>query len=250
MNVAVINLKDLGKYTLKILILIGIMLLLSNFLWGTENNVFKKIKITNIEMSRLLSYGSTILSSHEVSKATRKNRNILDLQLAMFTEFRILEDTSQNNIVVAEETEKSENTKVDYNLPVMEKTTVTTETISDRNLAENYNLEHSSVKIRNKTDYELTAEMLNPDVTIENPKNILIYHTHTCESYTPSENYNYTMTGNYRTTDSNYNMIRVGGELSKYLTEKGFNVIHDGTYHDYPSYSGSYDRSFQTATNK
>ena len=104
MNVAVINLKDLGKYTLKILILIGIMLLLSNFLWGTENNVFKKIKITNIEMSRLLSYGSTILSSHEVSKATRKNRNILDLQLAMFTEFRILEDTSQNNIVVAEET--------------------------------------------------------------------------------------------------------------------------------------------------
>ncbi len=249
MNVAVINLKDLGKYTLKILILIGIMLLLSNFLWGTENNVFKKIKITNIEMSRLLSYGSTILSSHEVSKATRKNRNILDLQLAMFTEFRILEDTSQNNIVVAEETEKSENTKVDYNLPVMEKTTVTTETISDRNLAENYNLEHSSVKIRNKTDYELTAEMLNPDVTIENPKNILIYHTHTCESYTPSENYNYTMTGNYRTTDSNYNMIRVGGELSKYLTEKGFNVIHDGTYHDYPSYSGSYDRSFQTATN-
>ncbi len=131
MNVAVINLKDLGKYTLKILILIGIMLLLSNFLWGTENNVFKKIKITNIEMSRLLSYGSTILSSHEVSKATRKNRNILDLQLAMFTEFRILEDTSQNNIVVAEETEKSENTKVDYNLPVMEKTTVTTETISE-----------------------------------------------------------------------------------------------------------------------
>ena len=131
----------------------------------------------------------------------------------------------------------------------MEKTTVTTETISDRNLAENYNLEHSSVKIRNKTDYELTAEMLNPDVTIENPKNILIYHTHTCESYTPSENYNYTMTGNYRTTDSNYNMIRVGGELSKYLTEKYFNVIHDGNYHDYPSYSGSYDRSFQTATN-
>ena len=49
MNVAVINLKDLGKYTLKILILIGIMLLLSNFLWGTENNVFKKIKITNIK---------------------------------------------------------------------------------------------------------------------------------------------------------------------------------------------------------
>lgn len=57
------------------------------------------------------------------------------------------------------------------------------------------------------------------------------------------------MTGNYRTTDSNYNVVRIGKELKKYLTEKGFNVIHDESYHDYPSYSGSYSRSLETVEN-
>lgn len=90
--------------------------------------------------------------------------------------------------------------------------------------------------------------MLIPDVEITNKKDVLIYHTHTCESYTPCEIYNYTMTGNYRTTDSNYNVVRVGTELSSFLTAKGFNVVHDGTYHDYPSYSGSYARSLETAS--
>ncbi len=38
--------------------------------------------------------------------------------------------------------------------------------------------------------------MLVPDVEIQNKKDILIYHTHTCESYTPCDTYNYEMTGN------------------------------------------------------
>ena len=54
------------------------------------------------------------------------------------------------------------------------------------------------------------------------------------------------MTGNYRTTDNNYNVVRLGEELSKFLTNKGFEVIHDTSYHDYPSYSGSYERSLET----
>lgn len=58
--------------------------------------------------------------------------------------------------------------------------------------------------------------------------------------------YEYTMTGNYRTTDLNYSVARVGTELTNYLTKKGFNVIHNTTYHDYPAYSGSYDRSLET----
>ena len=57
--------------------------------------------------------------------------------------------------------------------------------------------------------------------------------------------FEYEMTGNYRTTDSNYNVVRVGEELSKYLKEKGFNVEHNETYHDYPSYSGSYARALR-----
>lgn len=58
--------------------------------------------------------------------------------------------------------------------------------------------------------------------------------------------YEYEATGNYRTTDLNYSVARVGTELTNYLQEKGFNVTHNTTYHDYPAYSGSYARSLNT----
>ena len=79
--------------------------------------------------------------------------------------------------------------------------------------------------------------------------NILIFHTHTCESYTPSETYPYEQTGNFRTTDLNFSVARVGDELTNYLMGYGFNVIHDKTYHDYPAYTGSYTRSKTTVEN-
>ncbi len=58
--------------------------------------------------------------------------------------------------------------------------------------------------------------------------------------------YEYEATGNYRTTDLNYSVARVGTEFTNYLQEKGFNVTHNTTYHDYPAYSGSYARSLNT----
>ena len=47
----------------------------------------------------------------------------------------------------------------------------------------------------------------------------------------------------------NYSVARVGGELSNILAAKGFNIIHDTTFHDYPSYTGSYSRSLSTVSN-
>ena len=61
--------------------------------------------------------------------------------------------------------------------------------------------------------------------------------------------FEYEASGNYRTTDLNKSVARVGKELKEYLTEKGFNVTHNTTYHDYPAYSGSYTRSLQTVQN-
>ncbi len=88
-----------------------------------------------------------------------------------------------------------------------------------------------------------------PNITLENNKDIVIFHTHTCESYTPSEKFNYEMTGSYRTTDLNYTVSRVGDELEKHLSSYGYNVTHNKTYHDYPAYSGSYGRSLTTVQN-
>lgn len=58
--------------------------------------------------------------------------------------------------------------------------------------------------------------------------------------------YEYEASGNYRTTDLDKSVARVGSELENYLKNKGFNVIHNVTYHDYPAYSGSYSRSLET----
>ena len=40
-----------------------------------------------------------------------------------------------------------------------------------------------------------------------------------------------------------YNVVRVGDELAKTLEEAGLHVLHDPTLHDYPEYSGAYNRS-------
>lgn len=86
---------------------------------------------------------------------------------------------------------------------------------------------------------------MNTELDIDK-NNILIFHTHTCESYTPSETYPYEQTGNFRTTDLNYTVARLGDELTNYLLGFGFKVNHDKTYHDYPAYTGSYSRSLES----
>ena len=81
-------------------------------------------------------------------------------------------------------------------------------------LKETYTNSYGSVKIKNDTDIKLTKEILKPDYNVKNSKDILIYHTHTCESYTKTEENSYKATGNFRTTDLNYSISRAGN-LSK-----------------------------------
>lgn len=123
-----------------------------------------------------------------------------------------------------------------------------TQVITNEPLKDNSNTQYNKVKIKNETEYELTNEMLQPDISIEN-KNIVLFHTHSCESYTSSEAHQYTPTGNFRTTDLNFTVTRVGTELDTQLKQFNYNVIHDTSYHDYPAYNGSYTRSLATVEN-
>ena len=123
-----------------------------------------------------------------------------------------------------------------------------TQVITKNPISENSNVTYKNVKIKNQTSYTLTEEMLNPDITIEN-KNIILFHTHSCESYTSSDKYPYTPTGTFRTTDLNFTVVRVGTELENQLKQYQYNVIHNTDYHDYPSYNGSYTRSLATVEN-
>lgn len=72
---------------------------------------------------------------------------------------------------------------------------------------------------------------------------VLLYHTHTTESFEPYVRENYDANFNYRTTDETKNMLMVGDAIQAELEAQGIGVIHVRTIHDYPSYNGSYARS-------
>ena len=69
---------------------------------------------------------------------------------------------------------------------------------------------------------------------------VLILHTHSCESYTPTPGFEYEADGNFRTLDKNASVIAVGDRLTEALEARGVEVIHDRTYNDSPSYNQSY----------
>lgn len=71
---------------------------------------------------------------------------------------------------------------------------------------------------------------------------VLIFHTHTTESYNP----NRSPDGNF-TTDYNKNIAKVGDEIKKELENKyGIATIHDITIHDLPSRQKGYEKSRPT----
>ncbi len=87
-------------------------------------------------------------------------------------------------------------------------------------------------------------ELYNKMITLTKISDkILLYNTHTSESYSNSERYSFGYTGTYRTTDAKYNMITIASELEKNLKEKNMNVVQDTTPHDYGTYTSAYARS-------
>ena len=49
-----------------------------------------------------------------------------------------------------------------------------------------------------------------------------------------------------RTTDNSKNMVKIGGIIAKKLNDNGIKTLHDKTQHDYPEYTGSYNRAAKT----
>ena len=100
--------------------------------------------------------------------------------------------------------------------------------------------------ISNSTNYTLAVQDLQQPfsavLTGEGPQ-VLILHTHGSEGYTPAPGEEVVWSGNYRTTDTRYNVVRVGDEIARVLGEAGISVLHDRTLYDYPSYNEAYDRS-------
>ena len=79
-------------------------------------------------------------------------------------------------------------------------------------------------------------------IPAEGPQ-VLIFHTHSCEAYTPQGEDDYEASGEFRTLEDSQSVIAVGDCLAEALEQLGFGVLHDRSLYDYPAYNGAYDRS-------
>ena len=105
----------------------------------------------------------------------------------------------------------------------------------------------ATITVNNETSYDVDVAACLASVTAiradgDGPQ-VLIVHTHGSESYTPDAAFPYSPSENTRTTDTRYNVVRVGDELQKVLADNGVQAVHIRNIFDSPTYSGSYDRS-------
>lgn len=287
--IKVFRIKDLIKYLAKILIVLLALAFAVKVFGGNKNSKQENTNLGNIENNQveenntessetgnnednnskknenkdskaMLFCIDDILPQIGINKEIDKTKETSAIQFAFSSELEVMDalknkenETNENtnneesqNVGTEENTSNENNVSnsssagIDLNLTVTE--------VDNSGVNPRYTDEYNGVFINNGTNYTLTQEMLTPDVTV-NKNKVVIYHTHTCESYTPTEAYSYTASGNFRTIDLNYSVSRVGDELENCLNSYGCTVIHDRTYHDYPAYNGSYSRSLVTAQN-
>lgn len=102
--------------------------------------------------------------------------------------------------------------------------------------------------VYNQTSYpaDIAKQLgIRPDVHIRLNKGpqVLIIHTHTTESYASSDTGYYNPNDPTRNPDKSKSVVEVGNLIAQQLEKNGIQVVHDTTYHDYPSYSNAYGKT-------
>lgn len=107
---------------------------------------------------------------------------------------------------------------------------------------------YKNITVRNTTPshgIDIQSAVEKPiSLAVENKAEptVLIFHTHTTESYEMLNKGWYTSDYVTRSDDPTRNMVRVGTALCEELEKMGIGVIHDTQIHD-AKYTGAYDRS-------
>ena len=267
-NLTVLNIKDILKGLVKFIAIIIFVIICTRFFNFMKNVDLKEILINKIKSIEGKTYLEVIndnisVLKGEVDSTLNKKINNIDNtnEETFFNIYSFIDNILNKEISLLGYIENTENTdstlksnkenekeskSTNDEMALASKKEAETEVVKENNKIDTYNKTYNGVKIKNESKYKLKEEDLKPDIDFKNKTDIVIYHTHTCESYTKTEKYNYKSSGNFRTTDLNYSVARVGDELKNYLDKYNFNVIHNKTYHDYPKYNGSYTRSLKT----
>lgn len=106
------------------------------------------------------------------------------------------------------------------------------------------------VKVKNVNKTQINIEKLlsqKADLSVKkNEPAVLIFHTHTTETYQLVDRDYYPTDNVTRSEDSARNMVRIGDAICEQLEKAGIGYIHDTKIHD-KRYTGAYDNSRETA---
>lgn len=106
-----------------------------------------------------------------------------------------------------------------------------------------------SVRLKNLNKTQINIEDLlskKADLSVNKKEpSVLIFHTHTTESYQYLDRSFYAQGFPSRDKDPKKNMIRIGEAICEQLESAGFKVLHDRVIHDL-KYSGAYNNSRAT----
>lgn len=205
MNIAVINIRDVIKYFLIFMFIIFF-------------SVIGYVIVKHIPFVYCLETTIPLMSKDEgvvkknTGNKTSATQKILETQLAMLSNVEKDEEIEENNKVVAntEESHEEQTQKQEEENKTIEGTEkVETKVIEENNIKASFTEALNNVEVKNQSSYDVKELIANANYQINNKDKVIIYHTHTCESYTSSEKYPYEMTGTYRTTDLNYTVSRV-----------------------------------------
>lgn len=206
-NVTVIRLKDI----VKIIAIVVIIYILGNFVF--KNIQFKNYfnQSINISTDKFIKTGLNTESSifkyvlgdkeaeQEKTEEVEANLKNISTKTILNISSKIFETKEKEQTFGQEQKEENkENENTNTNSQEQKivqtqdvNTDVNSEVVTQNPIAEKYNKEYNGIKIKNETSYELTDDMLNPENLDIDKKDIIIFHTHTCESYTQTENYQY-----------------------------------------------------------
>lgn len=121
---------------------------------------------------------------------------------------------------------------------------ITAEDYSIKNATAEYNGIYFKNATQNHSEVDI-GYYLNKKVQASVDKNkptVLIYHTHTSETYELLDRGFYTDERSTRSENPAENMVRVGEEICNVLEKNGYKTIHDKTVYD-ESVSGAYSRA-------
>lgn len=212
MNIAVINIKDLIKALL--IISLVIIIIISGIIIVNGKEELEEIGASEKENSSFLyCLGMEIplmIEDNENEEEEEKigsNYKILETELEMLYNIKKNEGNTENHEVAQETGEDIQGVEEVKVIETAEK--LDTKVIEENNIEPSYTHDKNNIQIKNQSKYDANEILENSNYELKNKNKVIIYHTHTCESYTSSEKYNYEMTGAYRTTDLNYTVARV-----------------------------------------